>query len=57
MSDRTLSVSHYVLSSGAAAAADAYNAQQTQPDAANWEGELMAAMKAALRNDGKVSKS
>ncbi len=35
-------------------AADAYNAQQMQPDVGNWEAQLMAQLKTALRADGKV---
>lgn len=34
--------------------ADAINAQQQQPEPGNWEAQLLAALKAALRADGKV---
>jgi hypothetical protein len=35
-------------------AADAINAQQLQPEPGNWEAQLVTAIKAALRADGKV---
>jgi hypothetical protein len=35
-------------------AADAINAQQLQPEPGNWEAQLLTAIKAALRADGKV---